>query len=108
MIKYSFSDLKAKARRWDGKMLNQLKQKKERLSDELKEQMKKKRKESELNTLRSQISGLETRLKYSVIDRDNTVSVNYYSRIITCINKFLIRSYWIYPAWDIMHVYVLH
>ena len=57
-------------------MLNQLKQKKERLSDELKEQMKKKRKESELNTLRSQISGLETRLKYSVIDRDNTVSVN--------------------------------
>ena len=56
-------------------MLNQLKQKKERLSDELKEQMKKKRKESELNTLRSQISGLETRLKYSVIDRDNTVSV---------------------------------
>ena len=70
-----FSDLKAKARRWDGKMLNQLKQKKERLSDELKEQMKKKRKESELNTLRSQITGLETRLKYSVIDRDNTVSV---------------------------------
>ena len=55
-------------------MLNQLKQKKERLSDELKEQMKRKRKESELNTLRSQISGLETRLKYSVIDRDNTVS----------------------------------
>ncbi len=71
----SYSDLKAKARRWDGKMLNQLKQKKERLSDELKEQMKKKRKESELNTLRSQISGLETRLKYSVIDRDNTVRV---------------------------------
>jgi len=66
------SDLKAKARRWDGKMLNQLKQKKERLTDELKEQMKKKRKESELNTIRSQITGLETRLKYSVIDRDNT------------------------------------
>jgi len=66
------SDLKAKARRWDGKMLNQLKQKKERLTDELKEQMKKKRKESELNTIRSQISGLETRLKYSIIDRDNT------------------------------------
>lgn len=55
-------------------MLNGLKQKKERLSDELKEQLKKKRKESELNTIRSQINGLETRLKYSVIDRDNTVS----------------------------------
>ena len=69
-----FSDLKAKARRWDEKMLNGLKQRKERLSDELKEQMKKKRKESELNTIRSQVNGLETRLKYSIIDRDNTVS----------------------------------
>ena len=55
-------------------MLNQLKQKKEKLSEELKEQMKKKRKESELNTIRSQIKGLETRLKYSMTDRDNTVS----------------------------------
>ena len=69
-----FSDLKAKARRWDEKMLNQLKQRKEKLSDELKEQMKKKRKESELNTIRSQIKGLETRLKYSMTDRDSTVS----------------------------------
>ena len=68
------SDLKARARRWDEKMLNQLKQRKERLTDELKEQNKKKRKESELNTIRSQIKGLETRLKYSVTDRDNTVS----------------------------------
>ena len=68
------SDLKAKARRWDEKMLNQLKQRKEKLSDELKEQMKKKRKESELNTIRSQIKGLETRLKYSMTDRDSTVS----------------------------------
>ncbi|CAH1783210.1 unnamed protein product [Owenia fusiformis] len=66
------SDLKAKARRWDEKQLNTLKGKKERLSEELKEYMKKKRKESELNTIRSQIKGLETRLKYSVTDRDNT------------------------------------
>jgi structural maintenance of chromosome 1 len=65
------SDLKAKARRWDEKQLNQLKTKKEKLTDELKEQMKQKRKESELNTIRSQIKGLETRLKYSVTDRDN-------------------------------------
>lgn len=67
------SDLKAKARRWDEKMLNQLKQRKEKLMEELKEQMKRKRKESELNTVRSQIKGLETRLKYSMNDRDNTV-----------------------------------
>jgi len=68
------SDLKAKARRWDEKMLNQLKGKKEKLADELKEQMKQKRKESELNTIRSQIKGLETRIKYSQTDRDNMVS----------------------------------
>ena len=69
------SDLKAKARRWDEKQLNQLKTKKEKLTDELKEQMKQKRKESELNTIRSQIKGLETRLKYSITDRDNTVGL---------------------------------
>ena len=56
-------------------MLGQLKQKKEKLSIELKEMSKKKRKESELNTIRSQIKGLETRLKYSITDRDNTVCV---------------------------------
>ncbi|ELT90865.1 hypothetical protein CAPTEDRAFT_228943 [Capitella teleta] len=66
------SDLKAKARRWDEKQLNHLKAKKEKLAEELKEQMRKKRKESELNTIRSQIKGLETRLKYSMSDRDNT------------------------------------
>ncbi|XP_041349100.1 structural maintenance of chromosomes protein 1A-like [Gigantopelta aegis] len=66
------SDLRAKARRWDEKMLNQLKSRKERLQEEYKEHMKKKRKESELNTIKSQIKGLETRLKYSVTDRDNT------------------------------------
>uniref|UniRef100_A0A2C9K3R1 Structural maintenance of chromosomes protein n=1 Tax=Biomphalaria glabrata TaxID=6526 RepID=A0A2C9K3R1_BIOGL len=66
------SDLKAKARRWDEKSLSQLKNKKEKLMEELKEQQKKKRKESELNTIRSQIKGLETRLKYSVTDLENT------------------------------------
>lgn len=66
------SDLKAKARRWDEKSLSQLKGKKEKLMEELKEQQKRKRKESELNTIRSQIKGLETRLKYSVTDLENT------------------------------------
>ncbi|XP_035827369.1 structural maintenance of chromosomes protein 1A [Aplysia californica] len=66
------SDLKAKARRWDEKSLSQLKTKKEKLMEELKEQQKRKRKESELNTIRSQIKGLETRLKYSVTDLENT------------------------------------
>lgn len=74
-----FSDLRAKARRWDEKQLGQLKNRKEKLSEELKEWVKKKRKESELSTMRSQMKGYETRLKYSVTDRDNlvrTYSVN--------------------------------
>lgn len=66
------SDLKAKARRWDEKQLNMLKSRKEKLTEELKDAMKKKRKESELSTIQSQIKGLETRLKYSITDRDNT------------------------------------
>ncbi|XP_002735243.1 structural maintenance of chromosomes protein 1A-like [Saccoglossus kowalevskii] len=66
------SDLKAKARRWDEKSLNKLKSQKTSLTDELKELHKSKRKESELNTIKSQISGLETRLKYSINDRENT------------------------------------
>lgn len=66
------SDLRAKARRWDEKMLNQLKARKEKLMEERKEVMKKQRKESELNTVRSQIKGLETRLKYSQNDLETT------------------------------------
>ncbi|XP_022082517.1 structural maintenance of chromosomes protein 1A-like [Acanthaster planci] len=66
------SDLKAKARRWDEKSLNNLKTRKTELTEELKEQQKMKRKESELNNIRSQMNGLETRLKYSINDRDNT------------------------------------
>ncbi|XP_041267072.1 structural maintenance of chromosomes protein 1A, partial [Onychostruthus taczanowskii] len=45
------SDLKAKARRWDEKAVDKLKEKKERLTEELKEQMKAKRKEAELRPL---------------------------------------------------------
>ena len=70
------SDLKAKARRWDEKQLGQLKIRKEKLTEELKEHLKMKRKESELSTYRSQIKGLETRLKYSITDRDNTMNKN--------------------------------
>ncbi|XP_046405927.1 structural maintenance of chromosomes protein 1A [Ischnura elegans] len=65
-------DLARKAKRWDEKHLSQLKQKKERLGEELRESVKKSRKESELNTVESQIRGLETRLKYSKTDKENT------------------------------------
>uniref|UniRef100_H2ZU93 Structural maintenance of chromosomes protein n=1 Tax=Latimeria chalumnae TaxID=7897 RepID=H2ZU93_LATCH len=66
------SDLKAKARRWDEKAVDKLKEKKERLTDELKEQMKAKRKEAELRQVQSQAHGLQMRLKYSQSDLEQT------------------------------------
>ncbi|XP_046433115.1 structural maintenance of chromosomes protein 1A [Neodiprion pinetum] len=61
-------DLAKKAKRWDEKQMSQLKSRKEKLTEELREALKKSRKESELNTVDSQIRGLETRLKYNKND----------------------------------------
>ncbi|XP_054276656.1 structural maintenance of chromosomes protein 1A-like [Macrosteles quadrilineatus] len=66
-------DLARKAKRWDDKQMSQLKSTKEKLTEELREAMKKSRKESELNTVESQIRGLETRLKYSKTDKEKTL-----------------------------------
>ncbi|XP_076357354.1 structural maintenance of chromosomes protein 1A-like isoform X3 [Tachypleus tridentatus] len=66
------TDLAKRARRWDEKALHNLKYRKEKLTEELKEMVKKTRKESDLNTIQSQIRGLETRLKYSITDKENT------------------------------------
>lgn len=55
--------------------MNVMKAKKEKLMEERKDAMKQQRKESELNTVRSQIKGLETRLKYSQNDLETTVRV---------------------------------
>lgn len=65
-------DLARKAKRWDEKHMSQLKSQKEKLTEELRDSMKKSRKESELNTVDSQIRGLETRLKYSKTDMEST------------------------------------
>lgn len=65
-------DLARKAKRWDEKHMSNLKADKERLQEELREAMKKSRKESELNTVESQVRGLETRLKYARSDKENT------------------------------------
>lgn len=48
-------DLARKAKRWDEKHMAQLKMQKEKLSEELKELVKKSRKQSELATVESQI-----------------------------------------------------
>ncbi|KAL9893957.1 structural maintenance of chromosomes protein 1A [Glossina fuscipes] len=65
-------DLARKAKRWDEKHMAQLKMQKERLNEELKELVKKSRKQSELATVESQIKGLENRLKYSMVDSESS------------------------------------
>lgn len=64
-------DLARKAKRWDEKHMAQLKMQKEKLNEEMKELVKKSRKQSELATVESQIKGLENRLKYSKVDLEN-------------------------------------
>ena len=50
-------DLARKAKRWDDKQVSTLKSKKEKLAEELRQAMKNSRKESEIQTIQSQISG---------------------------------------------------
>ncbi|XP_053361921.1 structural maintenance of chromosomes protein 1B [Clarias gariepinus] len=57
--------LRNKARRWEEKDMNGLKERKEQLSAELRELMKLKRKEAELHQITAQAQGIQTRLKYS-------------------------------------------
>ncbi|KAG7329576.1 hypothetical protein KOW79_007750 [Hemibagrus wyckioides] len=57
--------LRHKARRWEEKDMNGLKERKEQLSAELRELIKLKRKEAELHQITAQAQGIQTRLKYS-------------------------------------------
>ena len=75
---FSTSDLKAKARRWDEKQVDGLKRKRDSFLTELKELSKHRRKEPELQNLRSQIDGLEHRLRYSTKDKETTVSWHFH------------------------------
>lgn len=68
-----FSDLKARAKRWDEKQISSLMARRDVLHSELKEQLKRKRKEAELRTLQSQINGLQKRLRYTQKDKESTV-----------------------------------
>merc|ERR1712241_1398879 len=65
-------DLAKKAKRWDDKQVSTLKSRKEKLAEELRQAMKNSRKESEIQTIKTQINGLKTRLRYSQTDKDNT------------------------------------
>ncbi|XP_068808061.1 structural maintenance of chromosomes protein 1B isoform X2 [Struthio camelus] len=59
------SDLRFKARCWDDKEMNKMKERRDRLINELKDLMKIKRKETDLKQLQAQCQGTQTRLKYS-------------------------------------------
>jgi len=65
-------DLARKAKRWDDKQVSTLKAKKEKLSEELRVALKNSRKESEIQTIQSQIEGKEARLKFSLTDKEST------------------------------------
>lgn len=83
-------DLARKAKRWDEKHMAQLKMQKEKLNEEMKELVKKSRKQSELATVESQIKGLENRLKYSKVDLENAKkSILEYDRKISELNLVL-------------------
>ncbi|XP_014234860.1 structural maintenance of chromosomes protein 1A [Trichogramma pretiosum] len=73
-------DLAKKAKRWDEKQMSQLKAQKEKLTEELRDALKKSRKESELNTIESQIRGTETRLRYNKSDLASTNKSIYESK----------------------------
>ncbi|XP_057282882.1 structural maintenance of chromosomes protein 1B isoform X1 [Pezoporus wallicus] len=59
------SDLRFKARYWDDKEINTMKERRDSLINELKDLMKIKRKEADLKQLYAQCHGTQTRLKYS-------------------------------------------
>uniref|UniRef100_F7DH69 Structural maintenance of chromosomes 1B n=1 Tax=Xenopus tropicalis TaxID=8364 RepID=F7DH69_XENTR len=59
------SDLRYKAKRWDEKEINELKEKRDALMAELKELIKLQRRESDLKQLQAQLQGTQTRMKYS-------------------------------------------
>ncbi|NWX13848.1 SMC1B protein, partial [Aegotheles bennettii] len=59
------SDLRFKARCWDDKEMNKMKERRDSLISELKDLMKVRRKETDLKQLHAQCRGTQTRLKYS-------------------------------------------
>uniref|UniRef100_A0A8C1SPS3 Structural maintenance of chromosomes 1B n=1 Tax=Cyprinus carpio TaxID=7962 RepID=A0A8C1SPS3_CYPCA len=64
-------DLRSKARRWEEKDMNKLKEEKDQLSSELRALMKLKRKEVDLKQIMAQSQGNQTRLKYSNSELDS-------------------------------------
>lgn len=67
------SDIRAKAKRWDQKHVDALKRRRDKYVSEMKDLQKEKRREADLSAMKSQIDGLETRLKFAKKDKETTV-----------------------------------
>ncbi|XP_066920208.1 structural maintenance of chromosomes protein 1A-like [Clytia hemisphaerica] len=63
-------DIKRKAKRWDTKQVDGLKKKRDQFVKELKDLQVERRKDSNLQDLKSQISGLDHRLRYTQTDKE--------------------------------------
>jgi len=63
-------DIKRKAKRWDNKQVDGLKKKRDQYLKEIKDLGNERRKDSNLQDLKSQINGLEARLKYTKRDKE--------------------------------------
>lgn len=75
------SDIQRKAKRWDSKQIDQLKRRRDQYVTEVKDLTAERRKESALQDLKSQISGLESRLKYTRRDKETIVKFVVFSLI---------------------------
>lgn len=64
------------------------------MTEELRESLKKSRKESELNTIESQIRGLETRLKYNKSDLVATVIIYLiFVLLLHCLSRLMLLRF---------------
>ena len=65
------SDVKQKAKRWDTKQIDNLKKQRDQFLSEIQDLNTERRKESMIQDVRSQVSGLESRLKYTKKNKDS-------------------------------------
>ncbi|XP_065059066.1 structural maintenance of chromosomes protein 1A-like [Rhopilema esculentum] len=66
------SDIRAKAKRWDQKHVDSLKRRRDKYVADIKELQRERRKEADLSAMKSQIDGLENRLKFAKKDKETT------------------------------------
>ncbi|XP_042352388.1 structural maintenance of chromosomes protein 1B [Plectropomus leopardus] len=76
LISGGSSDLRTKARCWDERDMMKLRERKDQLTAELRDLMRLRRKDSELNQIIAQAQGAQTRLKYSKAELENLCKKN--------------------------------